>query len=95
MTRRSARSRAGRRPAAPGSAPFGSLARRLPERAFVVHLRAPSTTRSRETITRGGVVNTDSLHAMMTGSGLMSKRTEDLGYTFLAFIAAPLEAAAR
>jgi len=36
-----------------------------------------------------GLVNTDSLHVMMTASGSMAKRTTDLGDRFLSFIEGP------
>lgn len=36
-----------------------------------------------------GLVNTESLHTMMTASGLMAKRTTDLGDRFLKFIEEP------
>lgn len=40
-----------------------------------------------------GLTNTESLHTMMTGGGLLERRTTELGDAFLAFIAAPPEAA--
>lgn len=36
-----------------------------------------------------GLVNTDGLHAMMTGHGLAEKRTTEMGDSFLKFIAEP------
>jgi len=36
-----------------------------------------------------GLVNTDSLSGMMTGSGAMARRTSDLGDSFLAFVELP------
>ena len=39
---------------------------------------------------RSGFTNTESLHGMMTGSGLLAKRTTELGDDFLNFISSPL-----
>lgn len=40
-----------------------------------------------------GLTNTDSLHVTMSGQGLGTKRTSELGDAFIAFISDPLEAA--
>jgi len=37
------------------------------------------------------LVNTDGLHTMMTGSGILAKRTTDIGSLFLDFIKSPIE----
>jgi hypothetical protein len=42
----------------------------------------------RDLYTRG-LVNTESLHGMMTGNGLFAKRTSDIGSRFLAFVEEP------
>jgi hypothetical protein len=39
----------------------------------------------------GGLVNTEGLHTMMTGSGIVAQRTTELGRDFIAFIRNPLE----
>ena len=39
---------------------------------------------------RNGFTNTESLHAMMTGGGLLAKRTTDLGDAFVSFISSPV-----
>ncbi len=38
-----------------------------------------------------GLVNTDGLHTMMTGGGIIAQRTTELGKGFIAFIKNPLE----
>ena len=40
-----------------------------------------------------GLVNTDGLHTMMTGGGIVAQRTTELGKGFIAFIKNPLEEA--
>lgn len=40
-----------------------------------------------------GLVNTDELHTMMTGGGIIARRTTALGRNFIAFIKNPLEEA--
>lgn len=42
-----------------------------------------------------GLVNTDSLHVMMSGNGLVQKRTSELGDAFIRFIADPVATDAR
>ena len=42
-----------------------------------------------------GLVNTETLHATMSGNGLTEKRTSELGDAFIAFIADPASTAAR
>jgi hypothetical protein len=38
-----------------------------------------------------GLVNTDGLHTMMTGSGVVAQRTTELGRDFIAYIQSPFE----
>ena len=71
---------------------MGSLGH-LIERLFPELRREPAFYDQvwRDLYTRG-LTNTDSLHATMTGNGLVSKRTTELGDVFLSFIAVPPEA---
>ena len=38
-----------------------------------------------------GLINTESLHVTMTGSGLTAQRTSDIGKAFIGFITSPLK----
>ena len=68
----------------------GSLARNILESAFPDLLgKRAMYDQIWQDLYQKGLVNTDGLHTMMTGQGLLAKRTSDLGTQFLRFVEEP------